>query len=76
MASSRAERPRTARCNIGLRYRADNLLLQDLTITRGNADHSFGEGILTNGDLTLQRVAVTDSTSDIGGGIYVSAGKL
>ena len=52
------------------------VFLQDLTITRGNGDDSFGGGILTNGALTLQRVVVSDSTSDFGGGIYVGAAKL
>ena len=52
------------------------VFLQDLTITRGNGDDSFGGGILTNGDLPLQRVVVSDSTSDFGGGIYVGAANL
>src|SRR5262245_11304313 len=53
--------------------------ISGLTITRGNAVSAslfWGGGVLNSGNLTLDSVAVTDSTAASGGGVTNNQGTL
>ena len=54
----------------------NTVMLQDLTISNGDAVDSLGGGIHTSGNLTLRGVAVADCMADTGGGIYIAAGAV
>jgi hypothetical protein len=50
-----------------------NVVLNNLTLTRGSEPDGFGGGVLNNGTLTLNGVTISHNDAATGGGIWNQA---